>query len=116
MHHFLTGIILLVFALIQRGCDAKPIYEQKLHPVVIWHGLGDSAFSEPMQNFANELREQFPGMYVRIVNLADDLAGDQRASFFGNLNVQVDRVCSDLESDEQLKNGFDAIGFSQGGE
>jgi palmitoyl-protein thioesterase len=68
-----------------------------------------------MQNFAEELRQAFPGMYVRIVNIAEDLASDQRASFFGDVNEQVEKVCQDLERDPELRGGFDAVGFSQGG-
>lgn len=89
---------------------------QQFHPVVIWHGLGDSAYSEPMQAVAKEIRDAFPGIFVHLVNLADSFAADQRAGFFGNVNEQVEQICGQLAEIDELRNGFDAIGFSQGGQ
>lgn len=86
------------------------------HPVVIWHGLGDSAYADGMKSLADELRNAFPGIFVHLVSLADGFAADQRAGFFGDVNSQVDQVCEELALVQELQGGFDAIGFSQGGE
>jgi palmitoyl-protein thioesterase len=110
----LSLAFLLAFAI--SSIKASPLFADKFHPIVLWHGLGDSAYSEGMQSLASNLREAFPGIYVHLVTLAQDLAGDQRAGFFGNVNSQIDQVCRDLKEVDELKNGFDAIGFSQGGE
>jgi len=94
---------------------ASPLFADKYHPIVIWHGLGDSAYSEGMQSLASQMREAFPGIYVHLISLTEDLASDQKAGFLGNVNTQIEKVCQDLEQVKELKSGFDAIGFSQGG-
>lgn len=82
-------------------------------PVVLWHGMGDSGSSDGMQNVAQIISDVAGPRYVASIALGDD---DQRASFFGNVDEQVDAVCQMLAEDEDLKDGFDAIGFSQGGQ
>lgn len=37
-------------------------------------------------------------------------------SYFKNINQQVEQVCNDIAIDDKLKNGYNAIGFSQGGQ
>ncbi|MCO5592365.1 hypothetical protein L7F22_046367 [Adiantum nelumboides] len=96
--------------------SAFPLFEPSYHPIVVWHGLGDSAYAEGMQEFAKELREAFPGIYVHVVALGQDATSDQRAGFFGNVNDQASTVCTDLSAVPELANGFDAVGFSQGGQ
>ena len=39
---------------------------------------------------------------------------DVENSFFKNANDQVKEACEILSGDESLKNGYNAIGFSQG--
>lgn len=39
---------------------------------------------------------------------------DTEHGFFGNVNDQVAEVCRTIQNDEKLKNGYNAIGFSQG--
>lgn len=109
-------IILLLAAFLIASINASPLLSPEYHPIVIWHGLGDSAYSEGMQSLASELKEAFPGVYVHLINLADTLSADQKAGFFGNVNEQIEQVCQDLKEVKGLKNGFDAIGFSQGGQ
>lgn len=94
----------------------SPLFGNKYHPIVIWHGLGDSAYSEGMQTLASQLQEAYPGVYVHLVSMSESASEDQKAGFFGNVNAQIDQVCEDLKEVDGLKNGFDAIGFSQGGE
>ncbi len=95
---------------------AASLFSARPHPVIVWHGLGDSAYSEGMVDFGNSLREAFPGMFVHLVSIEGDVTADQKAGFFGNVNEQVDQVCEQLAGIEELKDGMDAIGFSQGGQ
>lgn len=37
-------------------------------------------------------------------------------SFSMNTNLQVDEACKQIANDTNLKNGYNAIGFSQGGQ
>lgn len=45
--------------------------------------------------------------------MGDTVQEDFLRSFFGNVNDQVDMVCKMLKADENLQNGFNAIGLSQ---
>ena len=38
-------------------------------PVVIWHGLGDSAYAPWLRQLKAELEHTYPGMYVHLVAL-----------------------------------------------
>ncbi|KDN38646.1 alpha/beta-hydrolase [Tilletiaria anomala UBC 951] len=95
---------------------AASLFSSRPVPVVLWHGLGDSAYSEGMQSLADSLREAFPGLFVHLVALEDRARADQKAGVFGNVNDQVQQVCEQLASIKELKDGFDGIGFSQGGQ
>ncbi|SPO29043.1 related to palmitoyl-protein thioesterase 1 [Ustilago trichophora] len=89
----------------------------KPHPLVIWHGLGDSAHSEGIDSFMSQLKEAFPGLYVHSVTLdASNDSEDRRQGFFGHVNDQVQKACEQLAAIKELRDGFDAIGFSQGGQ
>lgn len=87
-------------------------------PVVLWHGLGDSYDSAGMNRVADIIKDEYPGIFVHSVYLDESDSVDQRKSFFGNINDELDSVCHQLANISQLvetSDGFDAIGFSQGG-
>lgn len=79
-------------------------------PTVIWHGLGDYGASDGIQSFVSDISN-----YTRSFAYAVDMGG-RDASFFGNANAQVDKLCAQLPLIPELKDGFNAIGFSQGGQ
>jgi hypothetical protein len=41
-------------------------------PLVIWHGLGDTAHSKGMDQFADFVRDEFPGIFVHAVVAPND--------------------------------------------
>ncbi|KAI9002910.1 alpha/beta-hydrolase [Hyaloraphidium curvatum] len=83
-------------------------------PVVLWHGMGDSGDSDGMASVASMIQDVAGSdVYVASISLGDD---DKRASFFGEVNEQVDAVCELLAEDAELQGGFIGIGFSQGGQ
>jgi palmitoyl-protein thioesterase len=86
-------------------------------PLIIWHGLGDSFGNDGLKSVATLAEETNPGTFTHIIRLADDANGDGRASFFGNLTEQIDKVCADLSAIKILATApaVDALGFSQGG-
>lgn len=86
------------------------------HPVVIWHGMGDSAYSAPMQAIRHELEQRYPGIYVHLIALHPTLREDRQASLLGNVNEQVEEVYRELQTIPALQHGFDAVGLSQGGQ
>lgn len=48
------------------------------------------------------------------VSFSDFIPIGQLGSQYGNVNKQIEFVADQLASLPELKNGFDAIGFSQG--
>jgi len=86
-------------------------------PVVLWHGMGDTCcYSFSMGAIKKTIQELLPGTYVYSVEIGDNIVADEIHGFLGNANDQVDFVCNYIRSDPNLKNGFNAIGFSQGGQ
>ncbi|KIW14089.1 hypothetical protein PV08_06870 [Exophiala spinifera] len=101
---------------------AKPVGEETDDtplPVVIWHGLGDSADAEGLKEIATLVEQVHPGTYTYLIS-ATGAAGseDRQASFFGNVTEELDFVCHALAGDKILATApaIDAIGFSQGGQ
>lgn len=87
-------------------------------PVVIWHGLGDSADAKGLKEVATLLDNVHPGTYTYIISLAGNAgSADRQASFFGNVTTQIESVCESLAKDNILRTApaIDALGFSQGG-
>ncbi|KAI9291557.1 palmitoyl-protein thioesterase, partial [Neoconidiobolus thromboides FSU 785] len=84
--------------------------------VVLWHGMGDS-YNNPdsMQRLIKIINRVSPNTFVHSVYLDQQTNKDRDAGFFGNLNEQIPFVCHQLNSIAELKNGFNAIGLSQGG-
>ncbi|KAG0047179.1 hypothetical protein BGZ83_007727 [Gryganskiella cystojenkinii] len=93
-----------------------PLVPNPVKPVVFYHGMGDSAHSKGMEELFDSLRAASPGIFIHSVALAESEAEDQRAGFFGNVNHQLETVCEQLKGVEELSSGFNAVGFSQGGQ
>ena len=68
-----------------------------------------------MGNLAQEIN---PGTYVYYIRLDDDPSDDKTATYYGNLNEQLAKVCTDLAEHPILSTApaINAIGFSQGGQ
>ncbi|KAJ6495588.1 palmitoyl-protein thioesterase [Mycena vitilis] len=103
-------LLLVAFSLIGFVFAAAP------RPLVLWHGLGDSAMAPGMLQFAEEIKTVHPGIFVHSIYVEDDLDKDRQAGFYGNVNEQVQLVSEQLAAIPELEGGFDAIGFSQGGQ
>jgi hypothetical protein len=50
-----------------------------IRPLVLWHGMGDSASSPGMLEFAEIIKGIHPGIFVHSVYLAEDNQADSRA-------------------------------------
>ncbi|XP_042194300.1 palmitoyl-protein thioesterase 1 isoform X1 [Callorhinchus milii] len=86
-------------------------------PLVIWHGMGDSCCNPLSMGFIKKLVEQkIPGIYVLSLEIGSSITEDMKNSFFMNVNDQVKLVCDVLSKDEKLQKGYNAMGFSQGGQ
>lgn len=84
-------------------------------PIVIWHGMGDYFDSDSMQRVNDTLTKTLDGVETYFISLKNTSSADQRATVLGDAMTQVLDVCDELSSMESLKNGFNGIGFSQGG-
>jgi len=83
-------------------------------PVVLWHGMGDSAAG--MIGIANILKDNIPDVYVYRIMIGNNLLVDTESGFFRDTNRQVREVCEKIQADPELAGGYNAIGFSQGGQ
>jgi len=66
--------------------------------------------------FIEQIQKIHEGIYVHSIYVDEDSKEDQRAGWFGNVTDQVDLVAHQLACIPELAGGFDAIGFSQGGQ
>jgi len=83
---------------------------------VIWHGMGDSYASPGMVEFGERIAKIHPGIFIHLVYVEEDQGQDRTAGFYGNVNEQIDFVAGQIANITELKDGFDAIGFSQAGQ
>lgn len=60
------------------------------------------------------LERKIPGVYVSSLRIGNDSLEDFENGYFMDPNEQVEYACKLLADDTQLRNGFNAIGFSQG--
>lgn len=86
-------------------------------PLVIWHGLGDTAHSEGIDAFSDSIRDLYPGIYIHSIAVPTDgtPSDDQRAGWWGEAIDLSTQGCEQINAVPELEDGFDAIGFSQGG-
>jgi len=80
-------------------------------PVVLWHGMGDSCCNPlSMGNFVKLLKRQLPGPYILSLRIGSNIVEDTSNGFFMNANHQIDYVCRILKADQNLSQGYHAIG------
>jgi len=97
----------------------RPVKHGPFLPVVLWHGLGDSCCNPQSIGAVKEaIERRLPGVLVYSISTgsSDNESSDKWSSFFGNVNQQVEKVCGELRTLEGLEAGYNAIGFSQGGQ
>ncbi|KAI5814817.1 Alpha/Beta hydrolase protein [Pyronema omphalodes] len=90
--------------------------ERTALPLVVWHGLGDSFDSEGIQSVSTSYLSLYPSSSTHIIALSPSSSSDRSATFLGHVPTQISSVCSQLQQDPALSQGFNALGFSQGGQ
>uniref|UniRef100_A0A4W5MBF4 Palmitoyl-protein thioesterase 1 n=1 Tax=Hucho hucho TaxID=62062 RepID=A0A4W5MBF4_9TELE len=86
-------------------------------PLVLWHGMGDSCCNPlSMGSIKKMIEETIPGIDVLSLMIGKTVSQDTENGFFMDVNEQVSMVCSQLAQDPKLKDGYNAMGFSQGGQ
>lgn len=84
-------------------------------PVVVWHGMGDYYNSESISSVNETIHKYIPNLEFYSIHVKEDSRQDQEAGIVGDCMTQIQQVCEQLADKEELKQGFNAIGFSQGG-
>ncbi|KAJ2125102.1 hypothetical protein IW147_001233 [Coemansia sp. RSA 720] len=78
--------------------------------------MGDTCCdNQTMGAIGQIISDELPGAYVHSVRVGSTEGADRTAGFFGNVNTQIDSVCTDLLSISELRGGVNLMGFSQGG-
>lgn len=109
-------VVLNEFCLIQGNWERNEIQTNPL-PVVLWHGMGDSCCNPlSMGSIKRLLEDNIPNVYIKSLEIGSNVLTDMENSFLMNANDQVKMACDQIAQDPELKNGFNAIGFSQGGQ
>merc|ERR1712012_694104 len=85
-------------------------------PVVIWHGMGDSCCNPVSMGRIKEVIEGETNGYVLSLKIGYTVIDDTINGFLKPVNKQVEKVCAELADNPELKDGYNAIGFSQGGQ
>ncbi|KZV82515.1 alpha/beta-hydrolase [Exidia glandulosa HHB12029] len=107
--------VVLVLALALAYVLATPTLPP-VRPLVVWHGLGDSYNSPAMNRVMDEIRNVHKDIFIHSVYIDPKTDADEKAGWFGDLHEQLAMVAVQLAAVPELANGFDAIGFSQGGQ
>merc|ERR1712223_1024880 len=85
-------------------------------PVVIWHGMGDSCCNPVSMGRIKQIIEGETNGYVLSLKIGYTVIDDTINGFLKPVNQQVEMVCQQIADDPELQNGYNAIGFSQGGQ
>lgn len=80
-------------------------------PVVLWHGVGSDHLDSIKQIIKENVNED---VYIKSIQLGMNAVRDTENGIFIHPNDQISEVCYEIMQDENLKDGFHAIGFSQG--
>ncbi|XP_052903175.1 palmitoyl-protein thioesterase 1 [Anopheles moucheti] len=101
--------VVLLFA------NAQEVYSEKL-PIVLWHGMGDTCCFPFSLGGVRKFLESEIGVYVKSIEIGNSVTEDFKSGYLVHPNQQIEMVCAELSKDAKLNNGFNAIGFSQGGQ
>merc|ERR1719357_2260062 len=106
--------LLFLFFLLGLTVNASPLEKANPVPVVLWHGMGDSAAG--MTGIESILKENIDGVYVHRIMIGANIIIDTESGFFRDTNRQISEVCEMIANDPELQEGYNSIGFSQGGQ
>ncbi|XP_033123697.1 palmitoyl-protein thioesterase 1-like [Anneissia japonica] len=109
---------LLLFVLISTVCKSIKVDQANgTIPLVMWHGMGDSCCNPlSLGNIQKMIEKQVPGIYVHSLRIGNNIEEDTLNGFLMNTNDQIDMACDMIAKDPKLANGYNSMGFSQGGQ
>lgn len=114
LRSMLHTLLLLLAATV--AVSALPASSTQPPAVVIWHGLGDRYDNPGLVSLGQDIKKVLgEDTFVYMVRVSNDSNADQKATLFGDINVELETVAHQLREMPELRQGFDAIGLSQGG-
>ncbi|OLY77849.1 Palmitoyl-protein thioesterase 1 [Smittium mucronatum] len=82
----------------------------------MWHGMGDNCCDDlSMGRVKLLIQKEIPNIYIHSIKIGETPTSDRSFGFFGNINKHIDQACQQLQEDPALSNGYNGLGFSQGG-
>jgi len=69
-----------------------------------------------MGSIQSAIESVIPGVYVYSIMIGSNIVEDEFCGFLGSANNQIQEVCDTLKNVPNLQGGFNAVGFSQGGQ
>merc|ERR1712187_239189 len=82
-------------------------------PTVLGHGMGDSCFEPGFSSVTSAVGKR-TGSYAKCIPTGGNIITDTINGFLLNMDKSVDIFAEKIRADPNLKDGFNAIGFSQG--
>ena len=80
-------------------------------PIVLWHGMGDSCCNPlSLGSLIKLIKRQLPEPYVVSLRIGSNPVEDTSNGFFMNANHQIDYACRLINADQNLSQGYHAIG------
>jgi palmitoyl-protein thioesterase len=109
----LLGLLVVVFL----SCSWSAVSLPDPVPVVLWHGMGDDCCDPASMGYIKKLIEDHvPGVYVYSIEIGKNIIDDTANGFLMNVNDQIVYAHANLSAIPELSQGFNAVGFSQGGQ
>lgn len=62
------------------------------------------------------IETELDGVYVHSLMIGNNIIADMENGFFKDTNKQIDMACEMIATDPELQDGYNALGFSQGGQ
>jgi palmitoyl-protein thioesterase len=86
-------------------------------PVVLWHGMGDTCCNPlSLGKIQKDIEAALPGIRVLSLQIGGDAAEDAENGFLMPIRQQIAIACAAIKNASYLSSGYNAIGFSQGGQ
>lgn len=111
VHIELISLLLSIICLERCSAIACKNSSSSSYPIVIWHGLGPDSSEDLRQLIRASVGQD---VYIKSIQLAGNGFEDTEMTILLHPNIQISTVCQQITNDEKLKNGFHAIGLSQG--
>lgn len=94
------------------------LQEDQQLPVVIAHGMGDSCYNHGIQSIVEYISSLLGNVNVTCIPIGKTFEDDTKNGYLYNMNDSIDLFATQIniihQSTDLYKNGFHAIGFSQG--